>query len=262
MKNRYLSVILIIFVLPLLLIINATPFYSHIRNIVSTISKPVFESSHFLFFNLTEGAQRLINYAEIVRMNEQLRSEVFRLQGIQINIAELKAENSRLRDLLNFKQSLKQEHISTQIIGRDVSLWSNWIILNFGYRDGATKDMPIIAPGGLVGKIVSVGNFTARAILIIDHRSKVSALIQQSREMGIIAGTGNGLLKMSYLNLDSIAKVGDTVITSGFGGIYPKEIPIGTVSIIGKEKNGLHLFAKIKPFVDFSKLEEVLCLKK
>ena len=69
-------------------------------------------------------------------------------------------------------------------------------------------------------------------------------------------------LKMSYLNLTSNAKVGDTVITSGFGGIYPKGIPIGIISIIGTEKNGLHLFAKIKPFVDFSKLEEVLCLKK
>ncbi len=243
------------------MLLNTTPFYSFLRNSVISISKPVLETSHFLFFNLTDGIRRLSNYAEIARMNEQLQLEVNRLRVDRIKYEELQDENIRLRRLLNFKETLKHDHISAQVIGRDVSSLSNWLILNFGYSDGARKDMSLIAPGGLVGKIISVGNTTSRAILIIDRQSKVSSIIQQSRDLGIVEGCGNGFLKLNYLNINSTAKVGDAVITSGFGGVYPKGLPIGTISLIGTEKNGLHLFAKIKPFVDFSKLEEVLCLK-
>ena len=224
--------------------------------------RPVLEAVHFVSYNLMQGARRLMEFPHLSRDNEILKIELQSLRQKMVDIREIDGENKRLKTMLNFMKTINFDHISARVIGRDVSPWSNWMIVNVGFSDGVNKDMPIVAHGGLVGKIVSVANDVSQCILIIDRQSKVSAMIQESRDTGIIEGIGDGFLSMRYLSLTSDISIGDTIVTSGLGGVYPKGLAIGTISVIGNDKSGLHLFSKIKPFVDFSKLEEVVCLRK
>jgi len=102
--------------------------------------------------------------------------------------------------------------------------------------------------------------YSSRAILLTDSEARASALNQRTRDVGLIEGNGSLSLKMSYLDRQSNIQVGDMVISSGLGGIYPKGIPIGKVETVGTDKNNLSLFASVKPFASFAKLEEVLCI--
>lgn len=248
--------------LPLIIILNTTSLYSVARDQTISVFSPVFESCQFFFLNLSDGIERIRNYAEIYRTYESIELELERLRYRNIELREVQLENERLATLLKLQKKDALTHMSASVIGRDVSPWMQWLLINIGAEKGVEKDMPIIAPGGLVGRVASIGRYASRCMLLIDSQSRVSAIVQESRETGIIRGQGSELLKLTYLHLDSKATIGDVVVSSGLGGIYPKGIPIGKIVSIEADQNGLHLFAKVKPFVDFSKLEEVICLKK
>lgn len=243
-------------------VLNTTPLFDTIRTKSVSITHSILEGAHVIFFNFADGLRRIGEIGYLAKENERLRLENARLRTQFIQYNEIKAENERLTELLQFEKSLGYKHKSAQVVGRDISPWSQWIMINAGYQDGIEKDMPLIAPGGLVGRVFSVGNEASRCMLIIDKQSKVSALVQETRALGVIEGYGTNTLKLRYLDLTASIHVGATVITSGLGGVYPKGLPIGIITVIGTENNGLHLYAHIKPFVDFSKLEEVLCLEK
>jgi rod shape-determining protein MreC len=120
--------------------------------------------------------------------------------------------------------------------------------------------MAVIVPEGLVGRIFEAGPETAKVILLSDPDSRVSSLTATSRTHGIATGNGTLKLELQYLDLDSEVAVDEIVISSGVGGIYPKGIRIGRVVNISRDSGGLHLLGTIEPFVNFSKLEEVLCI--
>lgn len=262
MRHKYIPLFLIIIVLPLIIIFNSKPFYSKIRNKTVSIVTPVFKGAHFIFYNFSEGLVKIRGMSNLYKSYEALKDEVDVYREKLIELEELRLENARLTELLNFKKDVTGSVASLQVIGRDVSPFSHWIVVNAGEKKIIEKNMPIVAPGGLVGKVFSVNHSTARCILIIDPQSNVSALVQSTRDTGVLLGMANEDLKLQYLPLDSEVKVGDTVVTSGLGGVYPKGLAIGHISAIGSDRNGLHLYARVTPFVDFIRLEEVVCLKK
>jgi len=147
-----------------------------------------------------------------------------------------------------------------QVIFRDISLWNQSIILNQGKSQGILKDMPVVSDQGLVGRIISVSSSTAQVLLLTDFHSRVGVQSQESRDVGVLFGEIKKKLRIRYLDLNSTIKTGDTIITSGMGGIYPKGIPVGKVTMVGADDDGMHLYALVQPFVKFSKIEEVLCL--
>jgi len=261
LKHRHFIFLIICIVVPVLLLLNNTSVYSTIRNTAIDTFSPLFEKTYFIFYNFTDGVRRLSSYPLMTQQNEKLTNENIQLRRALIRRTEIEAENKRLKLLLDLKESEDLARTSAMVIGRDMSLWSSWIMINRGSTDEITKDTPLMAPEGLVGKVSAVGKNTARCILIIDRRSKVSALIQRTRTAGVVEGTDEGLLKMRYLSMKADVEIGDIVISSGLGGLFPKGLPIGTVITLGKDTNGLHLFATIRPFVDFNKLEEVICLR-
>jgi len=173
---------------------------------------------------------------------------------------ETREENERLRELLNFSESLSVESVGARIIGEDLSPWRRAVLLDKGTRHGIRKDMPIVVPGGFVGRMIQVSPLTSKAILLTDSDSRVSIVTVESRSQGIVVGRGNKKLEVKYLPLDSQIKVGETVVTSGRGGFFPQGLRIGTIESVRKGTDGLHLLATVKPSVHFSKLEEVVCL--
>lgn len=194
--------------------------------------------------------------------NKVLMSEVEELRAKNIVANEFAAENQRLRALLGYKQTAVQFDLEpARVIGRDVATWSSVIIVNRGTADGIANDMAVVTEMGLVGHIVEANVNTSKVQLILDPRSSVGTLIQrpESRVAGIVEGDINNptMPKMVNIPKNSDVIVGDMIVTSGFGGVYPKGIVVGKVNEIKNEDGGLLKYAVIETTVNFQKLEDV-----
>ena len=116
----------------------------------------------------------------------------------------------------------------------------------------------MISPAGLVGRIVEVGAETGKAILLSDPNCRVAALVQRTRESGLVIGGADGRLRMLYLPETTQSQAGDLVVTAGLGGGYPKGLLIGTIRSLRREVDGLSATARVEPAIDINRLEEVL----
>jgi rod shape-determining protein MreC len=261
MRNKYLNVLFFIGLIVILIVINNTAAKDIIRVSVLDVSEGVLSSVNFFFSNFTSGLSKIKESVTVYKEKERLEIEVADLKSKLIQFNEVKSENERLRALLQFQSQNDLNGVSAQVIGRDMSAFSDFIILNRGKQDGVDVGTVIISHQGLVGHVVSAGQSHARAILLSDTKARVSAIVQETREAGIIEGTPTGFLKLRHLEISSSVKVGDIVVTSGFGDIYPKGIPVGRIEVISNDHNNMSVFALVKPYVDFSTIEEIVCLK-
>jgi rod shape-determining protein MreC len=210
-------------------------------------------------FNLLLSDKKVLSkqIQELEKENDNLRLEN---QVLREEAAEVK----RLRGLLDFKaQNLNTfDLLAARVIARSPNNWHETVTIDKGEKNGIKKDMPVISPDGLVGRIESVGNNSSRVSLISAWDMAVGAILQETRDTkGIIEGIGDARsLRMVNIPYYALVKNNDQVITSGLSKIYPKGINIGTVSKVIKEPDGLLLSAYVTPFVDFDKLEEVLVI--
>ena len=155
------------------------------------------------------------------------------------------------------------ETIPAYIIQKDISNYSNTMIINVGSNDGINVNMAVISDQGLVGHVISVTDTTAKVQTIIDTASTISCVISTSRDMMIVRGTLNNssMLKATFIPTEATVLEGDKIETSGLGGIYPKGIHIGTIKQVVSTKNITDRYAIIQTAVDFSRLETVLVIK-
>jgi len=201
---------------------------------------------------------------DLARQNGQLRAENETLRKQVRALGELGQENIRLHELLNLKTRSPFRTLAARVISRDISNWWRSLQIDRGSDDGIHANMTVVNADGVVGKTISVTRSESRVLLLIDPGCKASALIQSSRDAaGIVAGTDTALrteprCQMMFVDRKTRIKAGDSVITSGLGGVFPKGIPIGTVA--GARLNpqtGMYLDVEVKPAVDFHRLEEV-----
>ena len=235
------------------------------ENVVNTILSP-FQSAITSISNVTKKIGVISwEMVTVYEQNKMLRSEVEQLRQRDVNVNEIMAENTRLTNILNYKNAVKQfDTAVAKIISYDSSNLTNSITINLGAKDGMQKNMPVITPQGLVGTIVAVYAHSAKVQLILDPRSAVGAIIQrpESRVIGIMQGSVGvqTLAKMLNIPRDADVVVGDNVLTSGYGGLYPKGIVIGEVVEVTNEAGGLLKYATVKTAVDFYRIEEVLVI--
>ena len=153
---------------------------------------------------------------------------------------------------------MQQPLIAAEVVGKDPSPWFQSILLDKGLADGVDKGLPVIDPVGVVGIVVEATDHFSKVMLITDPNSAVDALIQKSRARGIIKGGASGYCLLNFVLRKHDVKVGDTVVSSGMDGIFPKGLPIGKVASIVKQDAGIFQDVTVTPFVDFERLEEVL----
>ncbi len=205
----------------------------------------------------------ITNIRDILTVHEQnqmLRSEVEQLRMQNVRANEFAAENIRLRELLGYTQSATQfDLVVARVIGREPSTWTRMIIIDRGTQHGIQKNMAVITARGLVGTVTEAGPFSSKVQLILDPRAAAGALIQRSRVAGVVKGTPDDAMHPRLVNVPRNQDMaeGDIVVTSGFGGIYPKGIMIGTVSAVKNDSGGLLHYAVIEPATDFQRLEDV-----
>ena len=200
------------------------------------------------------------NFVDAVGKQKEYLGRIQELEALLLRSREMERENERLKKLLNFSQPLAVRTIGARVIGEDLTPWKKVVLIDKGSRHNLKKDMAVVVPEGLAGRVLEVGPYTSYVILLPDADSRVSALTSASRAQGIITGIGTGKLQMKYLALDAEIAIGEDVTTSGIGSIFPKGLQIGKIESLERDGDGLHLLAVVKPSVQFSKLEEVLCL--
>lgn len=197
--------------------------------------------------------------SDTARENERLRQENQSLK-LQVNDLQTKAEESgRLAALLEFRQSHREiKMIPARVIGTSAEPNSQVVYVDRGQRDGLKKDMGVITPDGVVGKVSEVYGSAAQILLLSDKDSGVGAMLADSRIQSPVGGMGEPLLNMKYVAADDEVKVGERVVTSGMDRIFPKDLPVGTVVEV---KPGMP-FKKIRvrPAADLERLEEVIIL--
>lgn len=185
---------------------------------------------------------------------------------MQRSNAEIRKENERLKEQLGFASNYEYKNIAAQIIGRDVDAIFSGITIDKGTKNGIRKGMPVIAVQNgnvsVVGKVVTVGLTTSQVMPIYDLKCNISGRIENTRDVGIVSGTGSAYspLKMRYIRKrDAVGlNFGDIVITSGENGNYMKNIPIGRISKINVLDYDSNLDIELDPIIDFSRLETVL----
>jgi len=194
--------------------------------------------------------------------NKELRKEIDSLRMKKNLYQELTASNKRLQELLQFKQVTNRPILAAQVIGLDPTGWFKSIIIDKGKNAGLYLNMPVVNSYGVVGRIVSVSPNYSKVLLIIDQNSAVDCLIQRSRERGMIKGVSPEVCSLDYVAKPGDVIVGDSIITSGLGGVFPKGLSLGKVISVNEVSGEFFKEIETRPAVNFSKLEEVLVILK
>jgi rod shape-determining protein MreC len=191
--------------------------------------------------------------------NRQLKEQIEQMRLEQVRLTEDAAQARRLQTLLSFKEQFVSKTVAAQVIGTAGSDLSRMVYIDKGENSGIGPDMAVITSDGIVGKVLLAGPNESRVLLISDQTSGVGAILEKSRLQGVLRGTANGEVMLERVMSDEQVQAGETVLTSGGDQIFPKGLPVGTVTRVGNGKD-LFLTIRIKPAANLAKLEEVLVL--
>lgn len=232
-----------------------------VASIIPALSTPTLSTLKFPLSVLTLMRRELggfVFYHGNLVEKERLQKQVDILKNKIILTKEIYLENARLKEILSFKQKSQLKVIVSRVIGRAPDSWSSVVIIDKGTDSGIRQGMAAINYLGLLGRVVETTAFSSKVLLINDPSLGVSAIVQRSRQEGLVSGTLGTNLIMRYLPEGSDVKVDDVIITSGLNAIYPKGILVGKVIDIGKEFSGLSSYAIVRPAVNLASIEEVL----
>ena len=219
-----------------------------------------FERAMVWVQNSTSGVWHNYFYLRGVRAeNRQLKEQIEQMRLEQVRLREDAAQAHRLQTLLVFKEQFVSKTVAAQVIGTSGSDLSRVIYIDKGEDAGVRRDMAVITADGIVGKVLFVYPGMAQVLLISDQSSGVGAILEKSRLQGVLRGTPNGDIVLERVMSDEQVQPGEPVLTSGGDQIFPKGLPVGTVTKVTTGKD-LFLSIKIKPSASLSKLEEVLVL--
>jgi rod shape-determining protein MreC len=193
--------------------------------------------------------------------NRRLREEAQRLRVEALQVTETVAENQRLRRLLALKQAMPLATLSGEVIAREWGGWVRSLTVNRGRADHVARLTAVIGPDGLIGRVVDVRPSASIVQVLTDPASTVGAVVVRTRTQGIVEGEPRGTLRFKYMARDgSGIQVGDLVVTSGAGGLFPRGIPVGRVRAIDDRGSALFSYAQLAPAVDFARIDEVLLI--
>ncbi len=203
-----------------------------------------------------------VDLTQVRRENIRLRQQTETLQGELDRYREAYLEQQLLRAMLGFRSlALPSAVVPAEVLGVDPSLWAEAITINKGTNHNLQKDSAIVTHQGLVGHVIELTPRYATVLLLTDRRSAVDAIVQRTRARGIVFGKSQDQLAFRCVSVREAIEVGDAIMSSGLGDIYPKGIRIGTVISVRPQRYGLFYEISVRPTVEFDKLEEVLVLE-
>jgi len=202
--------------------------------------------------SLKEGVNTVRGFGGLLEENKRLSEEVIYLQARQVDLENLEQENRHLRDQLDFYSRQKHTLISCQVTARTISGWWQSMRLDKGRAQGVEGNRAVISPDGLVGRTDEVSAYSADVLLLSDPACKVSARVSRTGSFGLVTGCGVNaqgypVARMQFIHKDAPVRAGDAVVTSGLGGVFPRNILIGYIERVRTEEAGLYQVADIIP---------------
>ncbi|MBB5354686.1 rod shape-determining protein MreC [Anoxybacillus mongoliensis] len=275
MPKFFLNKRLIILLVSIMVLVALIGFSLKERNELSWMEKFVKDTVVFMQSIVHKPAQFVAGFFENVNdlrhtyeENKRLKEHLEQYVLLQSEVESLKKENERLRELLNKKESLRDfVAIQATVIGRNPDRWEETLIVNKGSQHGVKKDMAVITPQGLIGKVRSVSPFSATVQLLSakNRQNRISAFIQGDENVfGLIEGYDEEreALLLKRIPYDAKIEKGQRVFTSGLGGIFPKGLFIGEVEEVVADEYGLTQIAYIKPAANFYDIDDVIIVKR
>lgn len=201
---------------------------------------------------LKEGLDAFRGLGGMLEENRRLSEEVIRLQAELVKREKLEQANLDLKRQLGFFNAQKNRMIPCQVTARSISGWWQSVRLDKGSDKGVEANRAVISPDGLIGKTTSVSAYTADVLLISDPECQVSARVSRTGSFGLVTGCGVNergypIAQMQFIHKDAPVRPGDAVVTSGLGGVFPRDILIGYIETVGVEKAGLYQVAGVVP---------------
>ncbi|MDH5174445.1 MAG: rod shape-determining protein MreC [Elusimicrobiota bacterium] len=216
--------------------------------------------------------ERISHLVSAREENRILKEKITSLLQEREELRETISEIKRLKRILNYQEEAPYEVVSARVVGWTPSLFSSALLVDKGTKQGFEKDTPVVAwqegrnsqENGMavVGRISDCGPDMSKVLLITDTNSELAAMVQRSREKGVIAGTGERALLLKYLSPTADLGIGDLIITSGMGRTFPAGLVIGSVEEVLTGVGGLERQARVVPRVNINQLEDVQIIKK
>ena len=258
------TIITIIIVILLFILTNVqNSNLSFFENMANKIVMPVQNGLTYLKNKVSGNSSFFENVSKLKEENENLKTRNKDLEEQLRELEAMKSENTTLKEYLDLTEKYSDyKTIPANVINRDISNYSKTIVINIGSNDGVKEGMTVIAAEGLVGHVISVTNSTSKVQTIIDTSSATSCLLSTSRDNIVCKGTLNDEkhLKAMYISANVTLSQGETVETSGIGGIYPKGIFVGNISKVENAADLSNRYALVQLAVNFEKLETVLVI--
>ena len=266
-KNKKAGIIGIVITIIILILIvifsNGEKNASLFENIASNLVMPIQNGLTYLKNKISGNDTFFADIDNLQSENEELQKRNSELEQSLRELENIKSENETLKEYLDLAEKYGEyKTVPAYIINKDISNYSKTVVINVGKNDGITENMTVIADQGLVGHVVSVTDTTAKVQTIIDTSSSVSCSLSTTDEGIVCKGTQDeeSALKAMYLPTDDNIVQGDSVETSGLGGIYPKGIHVGSIKRVVNTKNVTDRYAIVETAVDFDKLDTVLVI--
>lgn len=250
-----------------LLVVRSRGQVSIAENAMGSLLTPVQNAVNATVTYVRDGIQ---GFRDRNNLERKYNLAVLELENAKMEIDRLEEaalENERLTTLLDAKERYQsQDPVYARVIAKEQGIWFDAFSINRGSLDGIAVNMAVITADGLVGRVIEVGLNYAKVLSLIDSRSAVACLVERTRDNGVMRGvltsaSTSSDCQMYYLPPVHDVVPGDRVLTSGVDSLYPKGIPVGTVTEVSRQPDGLEQYVVVAPLVDFLHLEEVLVLR-
>ena len=266
LRNKYTKIIvtfLIVFA-----VLSGMAYFGNnpVQRALYTVISPIYNGAYELFTPIRKFFANVNKAGEYEKEIEELKAEITTLKVENKSREDYINENKRLKELLDLRDSAMEayETVIARVVSYEPNSWYNTVMLSKGTKDGISKDDIVITKLGVVGRIVDCGSNWSKVSTIIDSSSSVGVKLSRTGDIGVVSGDA-GLAqdknaKIEYLSNDKNLINGDILVTSGLGGIYPPDLPIGKVTSISSDSAGNLDYGVVEPSVDFESLYEVLVI--
>ena len=248
--NRFALLFLIIAAFAIMLLGKAdTLVVERVRSSVVDMVAPVMDGLSRPIASISEGVYRINRFFSVYEENDHLLEQNARLLEWQSAALALAAENSRFRNMLKFVPERGASFVAARVIGDSGGVFVRSVLINGGKVDGIQKGDAVVNENGLIGRVAEAGLRSGRVLLLTDLNSRIPVVGEKSRVRAILAGDNSLSPKLTFLAPNAHLEVGDRIVTSGHGWIFPAGLPVGRISSIGDGE------IRVQPFADFYRLE-------
>ena len=264
--GRYRTPLLLVLTLLLVfsvlsLSLKRSPALRKVQEMVVSMTAPGLAGLEYVGRSAKQLWQGYFYLVGVHRENAVLQRQLEEYKQREVRFQEAQQALTRLEVLLDLKRQVALPVIGARVIAYDPTLWSRSAIINQGKAQGVKEGLPVLAPQGIVGRIVVVYPEYSKVMLIVDRKSGADAMVQRTRIRGVLKGKGGNRCSLEFVPKSADVQVGDLVLASGLVGLYPKGLVFGKVTAANKKNPGVFQEIEVTPNVDLSTLEEVLVVK-